>query len=127
MKKSIKIGLVALAAILVGLVVYVIIILNIKGPYVALVLPETPGATAGFKGGDQIVSANGQRIKTSQEFISAVNNNAGKNIDVVFYRGFTKMKTIATPSIEQLPEGGRLGMAVIDESVVDMFRKVRNQ
>ncbi|MBM2820879.1 MAG: hypothetical protein HW405_639 [Candidatus Berkelbacteria bacterium] len=126
MKKSIKLGLIVLVAIVIGLVVYVIIMLNIKGPYVALVQPGSPGAVVGFHGGDQIVSTNGQRVKTSQEFIGVVNSNAGKNMEVVFYRGFTKMKVTVKPSMELLPGGGRLGIALTDESIVDMYRKVRD-
>jgi serine protease Do len=53
---------------------------NVEGVIVASVVPESPAAVAGVRGGDIIVSVNDNEIDSVQEFYQQINNPGGNEI-----------------------------------------------
>ncbi len=53
---------------------------NVEGVIVASVVPESPAAVAGVRGGDIIVSVNDNAVDSVQEFYQEINNPGGDEI-----------------------------------------------
>ncbi|MFW5844336.1 MAG: Do family serine endopeptidase [Spirochaetota bacterium] len=53
---------------------------NVEGVIVASVVPESPAAVAGVRGGDIIVSVNDNAIDSVRQFYQEINNTAGDEI-----------------------------------------------
>lgn len=72
----------------------------------------SPAETAGFLVDDVVSKVGGEAVKTNEQFISTVENNKGKQVDVLVKRGGEELTLKAEPRVSP-PEGeGSLGVVI---------------
>ncbi|MGH7444440.1 MAG: RIP metalloprotease RseP, partial [Longimicrobiales bacterium] len=77
------------------------------------VVADGPAAAAGLRAGDLVVEANGQPITSWQEFVDAVEANAGQQLNMVVERDGARVQTTVVPDANRLANGrvyGRIGV-----------------
>jgi membrane-associated protease RseP (regulator of RpoE activity) len=82
------------------------------------VLPNTPAAIAGFLPGDKIISVNGKKITTSDDFISVTHTNVGKVVIINVSRNGSSQTITVTPR-KSYPQGeGPIGVTISSQTEV---------
>jgi membrane-associated protease RseP (regulator of RpoE activity) len=74
--------------------------------------PAAPGAAAGFKPGDKLVSLNGTRITSWDQVTSIIQNSAGKKLTAVVDRKGEDVTLVATPRLTTREVVGATGAVV---------------
>jgi regulator of sigma E protease len=85
------------------------------------VTPGSPGEKAGFMPGDQVVSMNGQALRTSEEAIALVQQIGTQPIAFEILREGKPLALTATPVVPLSPQnlGPKLGLAFVDVPFVN--------
>ncbi len=86
--------------------------------------PEAPGAAAGLKPGDTIVSIDGSPVTAWDQVTSTVQASAGKELDVVVERGGARQTLAITPVLTQQAVPGSRGAPEVDEQGNPVTREV---
>lgn len=76
------------------------------------VATNSPASVAGLIPQDKVLSANGQPISSTIEFIDIINNSLGKPVTITIDRNGTKQTVVATPRISHPAGQGALGLAI---------------
>lgn len=82
------------------------------------VLPNSPAATAGLKAGDNIVSANGKAITTTQDFGTIVHTFAGRPLNISVDRQGQTLSLVLVPRTVFSPSQGPTGVVIMDAGLV---------
>jgi len=73
---------------------------------------DSPAQIAGITKGDQIISINGNKISTTEEFIEATKENAGAPVSILILRNGENLDINLTPRVDA-PEGqGPIGVVI---------------
>jgi regulator of sigma E protease len=70
-------------------------------PIIGRVLPNTPAAAAGLRGGDHIVSAGGQPVGSLEAFAASSEKAKGKPLAVEVLRGAERLRVNIPPSADE--------------------------
>lgn len=96
-------------------------------PWIGKVLPDEPAAQAGMKAGDLIISANGEPIKSWEQWVLFVREKPGDTLDIVVERDGVHLDLQLTPRAVDTENGeiGRIGASVdVPEELIDSMRVV---
>ena len=77
---------------------------------------QNPAGAAGIRKGDYIVSVDGKRIYTNEELSAAVENSAGKSMQMEISRGGKKKKVTLSAARSKETGGYKIGLWVRDSS-----------
>jgi regulator of sigma E protease len=82
-------------------------------PVIGQVTPDSPGAAAGLKAGDEILSFDGQRVTDFNQFSKLVVPSAGRRVDLEIRRNGAAQTVSVTPREEKVGDRkiGRIGIA----------------
>ena len=93
-------------------------------PIVGEVQPGKPAAKAGLKVGDQILSADGERVKEFDDLRLLITMHAGTPLRIEYLRGGQQHSTVLTPDRENSEYGpvGRAGIRPMIDPIVGRVR-----
>jgi regulator of sigma E protease len=80
--------------------------------FLGSVMAGSPAAAAGFKSGDEVISINGQAMKSADDAHTAIYNNLDKPIAVLLKRNGVEMTIDVTPSSQRSATEGAIGVSL---------------
>lgn len=84
---------------------------------IAGVEPDSPAAAAGILPGDLVAEVNKVPITSDAVLIQLIQDNKGKEVELVLERGEERITTYATPRVDPPPEQGSLGIVMTNPYV----------
>lgn len=84
-------------------------------PILGNIVNGSPADQAGLEAGDELISADGERLQSWQAWVTLIQNNPDKPLDIEILRGDTRQQLILTPAVDESGVG-RIGAAVNLES-----------
>jgi regulator of sigma E protease len=79
-------------------------------PIVGTVVDDSPGARAGMRPGDRVVSVGGREMKTWDQFFIEIGTRAGRETELVIDRGGQRETITVTPAPQTKYEVGEIGV-----------------
>nr|7W70_A Chain A, Zinc metalloprotease [Kangiella koreensis DSM 16069]7W70_B Chain B, Zinc metalloprotease [Kangiella koreensis DSM 16069] len=70
-------------------------------PSLGLVAKDSPAEKGGLKVGDTVVSVNGESISLWSEFVSFIENNPGKPLELIVARDGYQQPLVVTPEANE--------------------------
>ena len=85
---------------------------------VAVVEQEGPADQAGLRGGDVLVSVDGQPAATLDDTVSEITGRSGQSVQLEFLRGETTIQTELTPRVDPPDGQGPIGVQLLETAEV---------
>jgi regulator of sigma E protease len=79
---------------------------------IEVVMPNSPAEQAGIERGDRIEAINGEEISTTQEFVTAVRERSGEEVEFSLIRKGQQQTITLVPRVDPPPEEGAIGVVV---------------